>query len=196
MAETLSSCFDTIQMIRTIPRYIYLSVLWFACSVMPLQVLSEIRDPQAYFFNESFGDFAEELENAREEDKRGVLIMFQQADCPFCQRMRITVLNQSDVQDYYRKNFLIFQVDIEGDLDITDFGGQQTIEKDFAFKQQRVRATPVFAFFNLDGKRIARYTGATTDVEEFLLLGQYVVDEIYRSMSFNRYKREQQKTQP
>ena len=163
---------------------------------MPLQVLSERRDPQAYFFNESFGDFAEELENAREEDKSGVLIMFQQADCPYCERMRITVLNQSDVQDYYRKNFLIFQVDIEGDLDITDFGGQQTIEKDFAFNQQRVRATPVFAFFNLDGKRIARYTGATTDVEEFMLLGQYVVDEIYRSMSFNRYKREQQTTQP
>ena len=76
-----------------------------------------------------------------------------------------------------------------------DFSGAQTIEKDFAFRQHRVRATPVFAFFDLEGERVARYTGATTDVEEFLLLGRYVVDEIYRSMSFNRYKREQQQNQ-
>jgi thioredoxin-related protein len=119
--------------------------------------------------------------------------MFQQDECPYCHRMRTTILNQSRVQDYYRQHFLIFHVDIEGDLEITDFDAQQTIEKDFAFKQNRVRATPVFAFFDLNGKRIARYTGATNDVEEFMLLGQYVVDEIYKSMSFNRYKREQQK---
>ncbi len=162
----------------------------------PAQTLSDVRDPQSYFFNESFGDFGEELENAREEGKKGVLLMFQQADCPYCHRMRTTVLNQSTVQDFYRQHFLIFHVDIEGDLEITDFSGQPTIEKDFAFKQHRVRATPVFAFFDLDGARIARYTGATTDVDEFMLLGQYVVDEIYKSMSFNRYKREQQKTQP
>jgi thioredoxin-related protein len=154
---------------------------------------AEVRDPETHFFNESFGNFADELENAKDNDKKGVLIMFQQEDCPYCHRMRTTILNQSRVQDYYRQHFLIFHVDIEGDLEITDFNAQQTIEKDFAFKQNRVRATPVFAFFDLDGKRVARYTGATNDIEEFLLLGQYVVDEIYKSMSFNRYKREQEK---
>jgi thioredoxin-related protein len=154
---------------------------------------AEVRDPETHFFSESFGNFAEELENAKDNDKKGVLIMFQQEDCPYCHRMRTTILNQSIVQEYYRQHFLIFHVDIEGDLEITDFNAQQTVEKDFAFKQNRVRATPVFAFFDLNGKRVARYTGATNDVEEFLLLGQYVVDEIYRSMSFNRYKREQQK---
>jgi thioredoxin-related protein len=156
------------------------------------QAFAEVRDPETYFFNESFGNFAEELENARDNDKKGVLIMFQQEDCPYCHRMRTTILNQAAVQDYYRQHFLIFHVDIEGDLEITDFNAEQTIEKDFAFKQNRVRATPVFAFFDLDGNRVARYTGAATDAEEIMLLGKYVVDEIYKSMSFNRYKREQQ----
>ena len=119
--------------------------------------------------------------------------MFQQADCPYCHRMRTTVLNQVRVQDYYRENFLIFDVDIEGDIEITDFNGQQLLEKDFAFRKNRVRATPVFAFFDLNGKRVARYTGATPDVDEFMLLGNYVVNEIYKTMSFNRYKRDQQK---
>lgn len=154
--------------------------------------LTEVRDPQTYFFNETFGNFAEELDNAREQGKQGVLIMFQQADCPYCHRMRATVLNQSGVQDFFREHFLIFDVDIEGDVEITDFNGKHMPEKDFAFRENRVRATPVFAFFGLDGKLMARYTGATTDVDEFMLLGKYVVDGVYGSKSFNRYKRERQ----
>lgn len=184
-------------MMSRIVRYINLFAASLACALLVSPpVLSDVRDPLAYFFNESFGNFAEELDNARDEGKQGVLIMFQQSDCPYCQRMRTTVLNQVQVQDYYRKHFLIFHVDIEGDLEITDFNARQTIEKDFAFKQHRVRATPVFAFFNLEGIRVARYTGATTDIGEFMLLGKFVVDEVYKSMSFNRYKREQQKQQP
>lgn len=184
--------YDIIVMVNRMSRYFYLVAAILVCSNVNTQAAADVRDPQAYFFNESFGNFAEELENARDEGKKGVLIMFQQADCPFCARMRRTVLNQSSVQDFYREHFLIFHVDIEGDLDITDFDGHQTVEKDFAFRQHRVRATPVFAFFDLKGERVARYTGATTDVDEFILLGQYVVAEKYRSMSFNRYKREQQ----
>ena len=169
----------------------YMPVMLSVGLFLMTQVIADTRDPESFFFNESFGMFDEELERAKEEGKEGVLIMFQQDECPYCQRMRMTVLNQKAVQDYYRQHFLIFHVDIEGDLEITDFSGQQMLEKDFAFRQHRVRATPVFAFFDLAGKRVARYTGATTDIEEFMLLGKYVVDEKYRSMSFNRYKRQQ-----
>ena len=161
------------------------------CLAFTVQATAETRDPESFFFNDSFGDFEEELEIAKGEGKKGILIMFQQDECPYCKRMRSTVLNQKRVQDYFQQNFLIFHVDIEGDIEITDFTGQRMLEKDFAFKKNRVRATPVFAFFDLEGKRVTRYTGATTKIEEFMLLGQYVVDEIYRSMSFNRYKREQ-----
>jgi len=174
-------------------RFLSLKLLFrMVCLLLSMHAMAEVRDAEAYFFNESFGNFAEELVNAKDEGKKAVLLMFQQEDCPYCYRMRTTVLNRKRVQDYYRENFLIFQVDIEGDIEITDFNGQQTLEKDFAFRKNRVRATPVFAFFDLNGKRVARYTGATTDVDEFMLLGKYVVDEKYRSMSFNRYKREQQ----
>jgi thioredoxin-related protein len=174
-------------------RFYHLILSILVCNLFSAATFAEVRDAESHFFNESFGNFSEELENARDHDKKGVLIMFQQDDCPFCYRMRTTVLNQVKVQDYYRQHFLIFHVDIEGDLEITDFNAQQTIEKDFAFKQNRVRATPVFAFFDLNGNRVVRYTGATTDIGEFMLLGRYVVEETYKSMSFNRYKREQQK---
>ena len=149
------------------------------------------RDPGQHFFNDSFWDFTEELENAREAGKQGILVMFEMDECPFCHRMKTTVLNQPDVQDYFREHFLIFPVDIEGDVEVVDFRGKTTKMKDFAFKQYRVRATPVFAFYDLDGKYIkrARFTGATRDKDEFLLLGRYVVEGAYKKQSFTRYKR-------
>ncbi len=149
------------------------------------------RDPGQHFFNESFWDFTEELENARKAGKQGILVMFEMDECPFCHRMKTTVLNQPDVQDYFREHFLIFPVDIEGDVEVVDFKGKTTTMKDFAFEQYRVRATPVFAFYDLDGEYIkrARFTGATRDKDEFLLLGRYVVEEAYKKQSFTRYKR-------
>lgn len=150
------------------------------------------RDPGTHFFDQSFGDFSEELANAKEQGKTGVLIMFEMDECPFCRRMKATVLNQPEVQDYFREHFLIFPVDIEGDLEIVDFAGRTVPQKDFALRQFRVRATPVFAFFDLDGKLIARYTGATRDVQEFRWLGEYVVGGSYDETSFTRFKRERQ----
>ena len=145
------------------------------------------------FFDENFGDFSEELENAKQQNKKGVLLFFEMDECPFCFRMETTILNQPEVIKYFKKHFLIFQVDIEGDVEITDFQGKITTEKNFSFKQQRVRATPVFAFFDLTGKRVARYTGPTSDVKEFMWLGKFVVEEEYKNTNFIRYKRTQRK---
>lgn len=156
---------------------------------------SAARNPAEYFFDQTFGDFREELATAKEDGKKGILIMFELDDCPFCHRMKQTVLNQSEVQDYYKEHFKIFTVDIEGPENITDFNGEAISEKDFAFKQFRVRATPVFGFFDLEGKMVARYTGATSSVEEFMWLGQYVADGEYQKTSFTRYKRDRKKEQ-
>lgn len=152
----------------------------------------ETRDPETHFFDQTFGDFSEELENAREQGKQGILIMFEMDECPFCHRMKTRVLNRKDVQDYFRKHFLVFTVDIEGDIEIVDFKGRPTTMKDFSFRQFRVRATPVFQFFDLQGNPIrrGRYTGATRDAEEFLLLGRYIVEGGWKKTSFSRYKRE------
>lgn len=149
------------------------------------------RDPGDYFFDQTFGDFTEELALAREEGKAGILLMFEMDECPFCHRMKTTVLNQPRVQDYFKAHFLIFPVDVEGDIEVTNFSGEAKAQKDFALQDHRVRATPVFAFFDLDGNLVARYTGATGNAEEFLLLGRYVVEEAYKNTTFTKYKRTQ-----
>ncbi len=162
-------------------------------SLVAMTAWAEPRDPGKFFFDSTFGDFSEELSRAREEGKKGVLIMFEMDECPFCHRMKTTVLNQPEIQDFYRANFLIFPQDIEGDVEVTDFSGKHTTQKAMALEDYRVRATPVFAFFDLDGKLVARYTGATKDAEEFRLLGQFVAEGAYTATNFPTYKRERQK---
>jgi thioredoxin-related protein len=152
----------------------------------------EVRDV-AQFFDESFNDMQEEIETAKTDGKKGLLIMFEMDECPFCHRMKTTVLNRSDIQDYYKENFRIVSVDIEGDVEMTNFKGDSVPQKDFALKEFRVRATPVFQFIGLDGEPIknGRITGATKDADEFMLFGKYVVEKKNEATPFSKFKREQ-----
>lgn len=151
------------------------------------------RDPYEHFFNQSLGDFSEELQVAKEDGKKAVMLFFEQDECPFCHYMKNTVLNQPEVQEYFRKHFALFAIDIEGDVEMTDFEGQTMKMKDFAFKLNRVRATPVIAFYDMEGKRVVRYIGKTSGIDEFMLLGRFVAEGTYKKTRFTRYKREQRK---
>ena len=108
-------------------------------------IQAQTRDANSGFFQQSFGDLPEELQIAKEEGKKGVFVMFDDKDCPWCAKMKATVLNQQEVQEFYRKHFRIIRIDRNGDEMITDFYGNEISEKDFADKS-RVRATPVMVF--------------------------------------------------
>lgn len=150
---------------------------------------AETRDAQQNFFDMKMGDFKSELATAKTEGKQGILIMFTLEDCPFCHRMKHTILNQREVQDYYHQHFLIFEVDIRGNVPMTDFTGKQTTEKDFGI-ERRIYGTPVFDFYDLNGKLMTRFPGTAKDVDEFLLLGRYVADGAYKTMPFALYKKQ------
>lgn len=153
------------------------------------------RDPYQFFFEQMLGDLSEELETAQDDGKKGLFIFFEMDECPFCHRMKKTVLNQPDIQDYFKDNFHSISIDVEGDLEIVDFEGNDTTQKDFSSKN-RIRATPVMAFYDLEGKQVVRYTGATSGSEEFRWLAEYYLDGIYkmkdkngRNIRFSKYKR-------
>lgn len=144
----------------------------------------------ADFFDETFGNLQEELDNAKQDGKQGIFLFFQMSDCPFCHRMETTILNQPDVIAYYKKHFLSFSIDIEGSNQMMDFDGTQGTSQELSEKKYRVRATPVLMFIGLDGKPIFRYTGPTRTKQEFMLMGKFIVDGDYKTTKFTRYKRE------
>ncbi len=169
--------------------------LTVVCSLFLATTLSAnadtIRDPETHFFQQSFGDLQEEITIAQDENLFGLMIMFETNDCPWCERMKKTVLNQASVQDFYRKNFRILTLNIEGDTPIVDFAGQEITEKEFSLKHNRIRATPAFLFFDQNGERVMRFTGTTKDPQEFLWLGEFVADGHYQKSKFPVYKRQQ-----
>lgn len=163
-------------------------VLTFVSCVLSAETDS-IRPPDSHFFHESFGDMQEELAIAISEEKFGVMVMFETNDCPWCERMKRNIFNRSSVQDYFRGHFQIILINAEGDTPIIDFDGSELVEKDFALTYNRIRATPTFLFFDRSGQLVTRHTGTTKDKQEFLWLGEYVVDGHYKNQRFIHFKR-------
>jgi len=146
------------------------------------------------FFDATFGDLTEELETAQAQQKQGIMLFFEMEECPFCQKMRDTILTQPEVHAFFKQHFLIFPIDILGDIEVTDFQGNTLPSKAFAQQTYRVYSTPVTIFFNTEGRQLYRFSGVPRDVEAFMWLGEYVVEGQYRKQSFREFQRQKRQS--
>ncbi|MFO7581043.1 MAG: thioredoxin family protein [Guyparkeria sp.] len=168
---------------------------WVAAAFLALSLLA-VGPAKAQelegFWDDPFKDLQADVEAAREEGKAGVFVFFEMDDCPFCHRMKTQVFTDSEVQEYIKENLVTVSIDIEGDVVMSDPEGNELKEKDFAFKQYRVRATPVMIFFDTQGEPAVRYTGPTHTPEEFLQLMEFFVSGAYSEpgMNFFKYKKQ------
>ena len=164
-----------------------LNTVLLAAALLTAPAWAETRDVETHFFQPKLGDFQAELDTVKKEGKKGIFLFFEMDECPWCARMKASILNQSAVQDYYRQHFLVYPVDVKGDVSMVDFAGKSTTEKAFAL-ENRVRATPTMLFVDSSGKILTRFTGPTRSADEMLLLGRYVVEDGYKQMPFTKYK--------
>jgi thioredoxin-related protein len=144
--------------------------------------------PGDAFFDTSLGDYAAELRTAQQQGKQGILLVLEAEGCPFCKRMREQVLSRPEVQQYFHRHFNVFSVDINGSVPVTGIDGKEQTEKAFV-RGLKFKGTPSFFFFGVDGREMARYTGATRDAETFLALGRYVVEGHWQKMTFEQYRK-------
>ena len=150
---------------------------------------AETRDPREFFFAQTFGDLPEELEEARQAGKLGLLLFFEQEGCPYCERMLKTILNQPEVQDWYRERFVSIAVDINGDVELTDVDGITLPSKVFA-QHRRVKTTPTLSFIDLSGAEVYRRATMVSGVGEFMMMGQYITEGRYTDTPWRDYARE------
>lgn len=146
-----------------------------------------VRDPDQHFFQPLLGDLKQELQVARTEGRRGVLLVYEMEGCPFCARFRKSVLREAAVQDWYRRHFAVFRIDIRGSNPVVAFDGREMTESAFA-RAQKVRATPTAVFYGLDGQEQVRFAGTARDAREFLQLGEFVLSGAWRRAGFDEYK--------
>ncbi|WP_339762992.1 thioredoxin family protein [uncultured Hoeflea sp.] len=85
------------------------------------------------WFALTFRDVAEDIETAREEGKRLVMI-FEQRGCIYCAKMHEVLLADPEVADYIKANFKVVQYNMFGDEEVTDLDGEVLTEKTAARK--------------------------------------------------------------
>ena len=164
-------------------------IVWFAMILLSLTSVNVIatdedtRDPREFFFTQSFGDLPEELQTARAQGKKGMLLFFEAEGCPYCFGMLNQVFSQKRVQDWYRERFLSIAVDIHGDVEIKDFDGITLPSKVFA-EHRKVFMTPMLVFIDLAGSEIYRHLGMVKTPEEFLVMGEYIAEGHYFDTEF------------
>ena len=85
------------------------------------------------WMRDTFKDLREDLGEANMEGKRLVL-MFEQRGCIYCSKMHKDVYSRDNVSNYIDENFFVVQLNLHGDLEVTDFDGEVLSEKAIARK--------------------------------------------------------------
>lgn len=103
----------------------------------------------------TFRDVNEDVTEATEQGKRHI-ILFEQIGCSYCEKMHETVLQDPEVIDYIKQNYVVVQYNLYGDEEVTDADGEVLSEKSAAEKWG-VNFTPTWMFLpeQLDGKKHA-----------------------------------------
>jgi thioredoxin-related protein len=83
-----------------------------------------------------------------------VMILFSEAGCPWCERVRREYLAPMQSDPAYRGRVLIREVDTGSEATLTDFAGQVTTQCEFAGRFH-IRKVPVVALLAPDGKLLA-----------------------------------------
>ena len=99
-------------------------------------VAAELGDDglhKADWMQDTFKDLAEDLADAQSEGKR-LAILFEQRGCIYCTKMHEEVFSNPEVADYIRENYFVVQLNLHGDIEVTDFDGDVRSEKDMARK--------------------------------------------------------------
>ena len=114
-----------------------LIILIFLYFITPIYVFSEeIGDDGLHkqiWMRDTFKDLREDLNEANMEGKRLVL-MFEQRGCIYCSKMHNDVYSRDDISSYIEENFYVVQLNLHGDLEVTDFDGEVLSEKAMARK--------------------------------------------------------------
>jgi len=94
---------------------------------------------------DTFKDLREDLAEANAEGKR-LLVMIEQRGCIYCRKMHEEVFVVPAIEDYLTENFFVVQINMFGDVEVTDFDGTVLPEKEMVGRWN-VMFTPTLMFF-------------------------------------------------
>ena len=96
------------------------------------------------WMRETFKDMNDDLAEATEEGKR-LMLIFEQEGCIYCKKMHEEVFTVPEITRYIEDNFFVVQLNLRGDVEVTDLDGESLSEKDMA-RKWGIQFTPTMMF--------------------------------------------------
>ncbi len=137
------------------------------------------------WFKMSFLDLEEDLVDARDNKKQGLIIYFGQKRCPYCKAQLENNWGQKDILHYTQKNFDVIAINVRGQKSVTDFNGKSWTEKTYSVSQN-TNFTPSLVFYDIQGREALRLRGYRPPYQ-FRAALEYVADGHYLKEPFNLY---------
>ncbi len=137
------------------------------------------------WFKESFLDLGDDLEEAVDAGKKGIVVYFGQKRCAYCRMLMDVNFGLSDVREYTKRHFDLIPIDVWGIREVTDVNGETLTERQFALRE-RTNFTPSLVFYDSEGKEALRLRGYYPPYQ-FRAAPEYVSDGHYRRESFPQY---------
>ena len=144
---------------------------------------------KAPWMQDTFRDLREDLAEARASG-RHLLLMIEQRGCIYCTQMHEQVYPDPTVAQLLSEDFFVIQINMFGDIPVTDFDGETQPEKDIVRKWRAV-FTPTLIFLppevaeDVTAARAAAVTmQGALDVETTTALLEWVRDGGYAGGSF------------
>lgn len=100
---------------------------------------------KAPWMRDTFKDLGEDLAEAGAEGKR-LMVLIEQRGCIYCKKMHEEVFVDPDVAAIIEEHFFVVQLNMFGDVEVTDFDGTTLSEKDMA-RRWGALFTPTILFF-------------------------------------------------
>ncbi len=142
----------------------------------------EVKTPA--WFRLTFLNLAEDLADAKQSGREGLVVYFGQKYCPYCQAL-MEDLKKPDIRRYMQDHFDVVEVDVHGDRTVTDLQGGEFDEKAFA-EREKTNLTPSLIFYDFEGRQALKLTGYHGPYR-FRAALEYVADDHYRNESFRSY---------
>jgi predicted bacteriocin transport accessory protein len=137
------------------------------------------------WFKASFLDMAEDVEEAKEEDKH--VILFMSLDfCPYCTKMlKDNFVVGAKNQEYIQEHFDVIGINIKGSKEIAINEDLTLTEREYA-KHLKVQYTPTVLFLNQDNEVVVRINGYRS-AHNFKYILDYVKNKEYNNMTLTAY---------
>ncbi len=137
------------------------------------------------WFKESFLDLQDDLREAVDAGKAGIIVYFGQQRCAYCKKLMDTGFSEPDIVEYIRRHFEVIAIDIWSPEEVTLPDGRSMSQRDYAIALD-TNFTPSLVFYDEDGRIALRLRGYYPPYQLRAAL-EYVADDHYRKESFPDY---------